>query len=119
MNAPARIATVSEAWFPKLPDELDRAVEAYNLPDTNDWQPLAELSAATEFQGIEVFGEHAVISDESFVAPADVYVTLVYEPNTADRVEFPDSYPARVFFQVAAERVIIDRIEVDTRSFYE
>jgi len=118
MNAPARIATVSEAWFAKLPDELDRAVSTYDLPSKADWQPLADLSAATEFEGIEVFGEHAVISDGSFVAPADVYVTLVYEPNTADRVEFPDSYPARVFFQVATERVTIDRIEVDTRSFY-
>ena len=125
MSAPVRIQSRTRGvWFDKLPEQLSSAAEAYDLPSTPDWSPLDELSSHTLFEGIEVYGDSAVIDGEQLVAPGTVYVELLYEPSSPDATSFHDSFPARVFFKVlpsvdSGKNVEIERIEVDTSSFFE
>ena len=124
INAPVSARSNPE-WFENLPDKLTTAVKDYNLPNTGDWSVLDELSSATQFEDIEVYGDDAVFEDGNFIAPATVYVQLVYAPNSEDPAVINDSYPARVHFQIERvgknrKRVLkVERIEVDTSSFYE
>lgn len=120
MSTSSRLSAHKEIWFPNLPNLLDKAVEDYDLPNTGDWAPLDELSSATVFEGIDVYGDSAIMEGEKLVAPGNVYVELVYDPNSKEAVTFNDSYPVRVFFRVTDDKEIaIERIEVDTSSFYE
>ena len=122
MARPATIANVHRDWFDDLPERLSDAADKYNLPETDDWNVLAELSSQTIFEGMEVYGDDAVFENNEFVAPATVYVKLVYDPNSNDPVEINDSYPARVFFSIKGKKddkqVEIHRVEVDTSSFF-
>ena len=68
---------------------------------------------------MEVHGDSSVFEGGQFVAPATVYVQLVYDPNSNDSVSFSDSYPARVVFDIENGAVTIKNVIVDTRSFYE
>lgn len=112
-------ATKSEAWFDELPARLDEAVAAYDFENSSDFAPLADLSAATRFDGIDVDGESVVVLGTQWSAPGTVYVTLVYDPNN-EPVEIDDSYPITVFFSIGVDREVkIDEIEPDVRSFYE
>jgi hypothetical protein len=116
----AKVATSNSLWKPEIAGRLQRAVVAYDLPQTKDWGPVAALSANALFEGIEVYGADAIVENGQFVAAADVFVKMVDAPGTAEAIEFHDSYPARVKFSVSEEGVpTIVAIEVDTRSFYE
>jgi hypothetical protein len=123
MAQPATIANIHKDWFDDLPERLSEAVDEYNLPETDDWSALAELSSQTLFEGIEVYGGDAVFEKSRFVAPATVYVKLVYDPNSSDPAEIDESYPARVFFSIKGKKtdkqVEVHRIEVDTSSFFK
>src|SRR5690242_8460036 len=89
-----------QRWFEDLPERLSEAVDAYNLPNTDDWAPLAELSGATQFEGIDAYGDLTVAEGKHLVAPGSVQVRLVYDPNSDEPVGFSDSYPIRVVFDV-------------------
>ncbi|TIO79340.1 MAG: hypothetical protein E5X74_10080 [Mesorhizobium sp.] len=125
MSAPVRIQSPGRGiWFEDLPEKLSKAAEAYDLPETGDWAPLDELSGGTLFEGIEVYGDSAVIDGKDLVAPGTVYVELQYAPGSDDATSFHDSFPARVFFKVVEPKpgqkdVEIERVEVDTSSFFE
>jgi hypothetical protein len=124
-NGPPVVVSSLDAWFPELPKALQLAVEKYKLPETIDWQPLAELSSATKFEEIEVYGDSAVLDAGRFIAPASVHVSLAYDPNSKQAIHFADSYPARVYFVINANKkgknptIAVDHIEVDTASFFE
>ena len=47
-------ADASPDWFDELPLRLQQATLEYNLADSGDFGDLADLSAATLFDGIEV-----------------------------------------------------------------
>ena len=113
-TAPVRL-TAKSGWFPRLPEELSKAVKDYDLPTKPDWRPLADLSNQTFFDGIEVFGDSSIVEGNKLVAPANIYVRLTYE---LDNTEFKNSYPARVFFSVKDNKVKIEKIEVDTSLSY-
>jgi hypothetical protein len=108
----------TETWFDELPDELNHALDDYDFASTAEFQSLAELSSATELVGVYADAESTVIQDDWLIAPGTVEVKLVYEPNSKDRTEIPDSYPARIFFTLDNHKVVIDRIEPDVSSFY-
>jgi hypothetical protein len=117
-------ARTQRDWFDELPQALSRAVDAYRLQETRDWQPMAELSSQTIYDGIRVFPNDAVFDGQDFIAPASVHVTLQFDPSSDDAVIFDDSYPARVFFSIegsntSSRKVVVRRIEVDNSSFYE
>jgi hypothetical protein len=115
----ATIGRKSPLWRPSLPQSLKQAVEDYHVEDTSDFSPLVGLSTATLLDGIEPHGEAAVVQDGQWIAPADVYVTLVYDPNGKDRTELHDSYPARIFFNVEENGTVkVSKIDVDVSPFY-
>ena len=116
-SAPVRL-TEKSGLFPGLPELLSKAVKDYDLPAKPDWRPLAELSNKTVFEGIEVFGDASIVEGTNLIAPANVYVRLTYD---LDDSQFADSYPARVFFSVESgedKKIRINKIEVDTSTFY-
>ncbi|MBZ9711163.1 hypothetical protein LB543_31185 [Mesorhizobium sp. ESP7-2] len=125
MSTPVRIQSRGRGiWFDDLPEKLSKAADNYSLPETTDWSPLEELSGGTIFEGIEVYGDSAVIDGKKLVAPGTVYVELQYAPGSEDSTSFHDSFPARVFFKVVEpvpgkKDIEIERIEVDTSSFFE
>jgi len=113
----------NDVWFPELPDLLDEATNNYNLVEQPEWRSLAELSVATSLEGIDVYGDSAVIEGNKYVAPGSVFVELVYELGKDDNFSFHDSYPVRVFFTFNSDTDIksinVEKIEIDTRSFFE
>jgi hypothetical protein len=120
IKAPQKLTKEFAEWFPELPKEMGKAVAATHLPDTQDWEELAELSSNTEFEYMEVDPSSAIVEGNQLIAPATVYVKLNYGSKN-DGTEFHDSYPARIFFIANKEKksVNVDRIEVDVSSFYE
>lgn len=114
------VASRDSRWHPSVPEKLSDLISTYDLRSTPEWQPMDEISSATEFEGIDVSPEDSVVEGNNFVAPGTVYVRLVYEPNSSDRVEFSDSYPARVIYSIDENHdVKLLSVLVDNSSFYQ
>lgn len=115
-------ATSRAEWNSRISDQLQNAVEEYDIASTDDWQPLDEISTRTEIEEIYVMPESTVFRDGKFFAPATVSVTLNYG-GKRDSTSMSDSYPAEVEFTIEGNddnaKIKIERIVVDTRSFYE
>ncbi|WP_333897270.1 hypothetical protein [Brevundimonas aurantiaca] len=81
---------------------------------------LGTLSAATLFEGIDPSpdGIFQVSGSNAFEANATVYVTLQYG-GAKDGAAMSDAYPASVSGHFDNDKVVIDQVSVDTRSFYE
>lgn len=99
------------------------AISALSENDTavlQAWDQLDILSSATLFEGIEAAPGGTLIADDGqFEAAATIYITLQYG-GSRDNVSMSDSYPATVFGHIDAQGTVeVDRIEVDTESFYE
>lgn len=121
MTSPKRLGSTDAGWMPDLEEKLEAAVRNYPLPDTGDWEALDALSQGTSFEGLDVQGKLVVVDSGQLVAPGSVYVRLSYG-DKEDTVAFSDSYPARIFFHIdtnGPERnVVVDKVDVDTSSFY-
>ena len=99
---------------PNLAEKLQDAVEAYDLPSHADFEVLDSLSAATQFDSIDVHTTAVVTVGNQKFAPATVYVTLRYGLNDPEgEVSWTDSYPARVRFVLENDSVRIEGIDVD------
>ncbi|MCJ8508924.1 hypothetical protein MUU53_13490 [Rhizobium lemnae] len=109
-----------DVWFEELPEKLAQAARDYPLAETTDWAPLDELSSGTRFEGMEAYGDSAVVEDGENIAPGRVHAELVYD-EPGDPLTLRDSFPARIFFTVDKNRktVAITRVEIDTASFFE
>ena len=105
-----------------LAESLPAAVEVYPLADTDSWQPLADLSSQTLFEGLTVDPDAIVVQGKQYIAPGRVYVRLQYDPHSPDPVLLDESYPVRITFHLDGvgerEKVMIDSVEPDTSSFY-
>jgi hypothetical protein len=111
--------------FPPRSEEIDRIADAINglsqpeIERMGAWQPLADLSSNTLFDGIDTSLDSVVLRDDgTFEAVADIYVGLHYGGKD-DAVSLGDSYPATIRGRIADERVDINSVEIDTGSFYE
>jgi hypothetical protein len=121
MSAAISIQSKSaNVWFNGLPEKLADAARNYQLAETPDWQSLDELSERTRFEGMEAYGESAVVENGKNIAPGRVHVELVYN-EAEETLTFRDSFPARVIFDVnrVDETVEITGVEADTSSFFE
>lgn len=121
MKAAIRIQSAErDVWFDELPERLAQAAREYPLAETPDWIPLDELSSGTRFEGMEAYGDSAVIEDGENIAPGRVHAELVYD-EPGDKLTLRDSFPARIFFTVNKDQksVAITRVEIDTASFTE
>jgi len=119
MTAAAVASKARIHWSPELVEALEKAIETYDLPSSDAWEPLGALSENTIFEGFDVDPDSTVLVDGSFHAPGTVYVTLSYDRHSDKPVEVSDAYPMTVHFTVADHQVEIQAIEVDTSSFYE
>jgi Predicted pPIWI-associating nuclease len=108
-------------WFEELPDELAEAAREYQLSETSVWNELAELSNQTTFDGMEAYGDSAIVENGNNIAPGRVHVKLSFIDNDDENLEFTESFPARIFFNVNVDKksVEIEKVEVDTAGFFE
>jgi hypothetical protein len=122
MTAAAKIpvaARQSGQWFSGVATAINEAVAEYDFSSKPDFQPLADLSGATEFDGFDIDADSAVVAGSRWSVPATVYVTLVYDPSSTDPVTLNDAYPCVIHFEVKGDVVSVTSIEVDVQSFYD
>jgi hypothetical protein len=90
------------------------------VTESEGWDRLDELSSRTELESVEANPDGIFESpDMTFQAIGNVYVTLNYG-GKRDSTSMADSYPFHVFGRFDADgNASVERIEVDTSSFYE
>lgn len=96
------------------------AVSNYDLASTDSWSVLDELSNHTELKSLEANPDGIFEGPPGgFQAIGNVYVTLNYG-GKRDSASISDSFPVRMSGKIdrAKKVVSIDRVEVDTSSFY-
>jgi hypothetical protein len=98
-----------------------KAIEEYDIIlDSDALSKLDEISSQTQIESIEpdpdgLFEE----PDGHFQAVGSIYVTLNYG-GKRDAASMSDSYPFHAFGRLAEDgSASVERIEVDTSSFYE
>lgn len=99
-------------------DAVLRAIEEFDIVESDAWSQLDGLSSRTEVQSVEANPDGIFESpDETFQVIGSVYLTLNYG-NKRDSVSMSDSYPFHMFGHFLPEgEACVDRIEVDTSSF--
>ena len=96
------------------------AANKYDLQSSPDWGELDQLSSRTEFEALEANPDGIFEGPTgSFHAIGDVYVTLRYG-DKKDNSSMSDSYPVQIdgTFDRTEGTVAIERVSVDTSSFY-
>lgn len=97
-----------------------KAIEEYDIAVSDAWNKLDEISSQTQVESIEpdpdgLFEE----PDGRFQAVGSIYVTLNYG-GRRDATSMSDSYPFHAFGHLGDDgSASVDRMEVDTSSFYE
>jgi hypothetical protein len=106
-------------WFDDLPDLLDRALDRYDPQEHGDFDELQGLASKVIVGKKAVRGEFSVISEDCWIAPGSISVTLIYEGEGGERAEVSDSFPIRVHYTVSDHKVDIKKIELDLTSLDE
>ncbi len=83
------------------------------------YESLRDLAQLVEVESHSLDLDSTIIEGRDWITPGTVYVNLVYEPNSNDRLELNDSYPISVYFSVEDGPVTVKRVIADTSSFYE
>jgi|SRR5580700_4302820 hypothetical protein len=90
------------------------AVRQVELSTMEAWSDLDMLSSNTHIEAIEVFEDEIRERDGKFQGPINIHVTLEY----ADNVTLSDTFPGRFEGEWKQDRPLINRVAVDTSSFY-
>lgn len=104
----------------KLPTEIRKvseivtAVRNIELAETSAWGDLDVLSSCTSIEGIEVFEDEIRAHGEAFEGPINVHVTLQYPED----VTMSETFPGRFEGRWKADKPVIEKVSVDTSSFY-
>ena len=94
------------------------SIDSDTFASLSEADDVGELSSNTVFDSIETSPETVFQRPGGrFEASAIVYVTLNYG-GKRDGVSMPDSYPAVIEGKISGKKVEIERIRVDTSSFY-
>lgn len=102
-------------------EAIFRAIEAFEISDSEGWGQLDELSSRTEIESVEPDPDGLFESPDAstFEAIGSVYVTLNYG-GKKDGLSMADSYPFHAFGRFQSEgQATVERLKVDTSSFYE
>lgn len=94
------------------------AVRGLEPSKTEGGNGLSALSHNTQFESVEVFEDEISISGRSFSGPIVWHVELVYRDADGD-IRQSDSFPGMVTGRFDGERVVIEHMTADTRSFYQ
>jgi hypothetical protein len=96
------------------------AVETYGLEQSGEWYKLDELSTHTRIDATEVDPDGVVLHDNQFEGLMTVYVVLEYGGGKEkDGLTTSDSFNGKFSGHFEDDKPIIDRVEIDTSSFYE
>lgn len=98
-------------------DVID-ALRKTDFTSLEGWEELEELSSHTELDDIEIFEEEITIKDDKFSGPINVYVLLNYGDDD-DESSISSGFPGSVIGHFEGGKPKIDRIDVNTSSFYE
>ena len=90
------------------------AVRQVELSTMEAWSDLDVLSSNTHIEAVEVFEDEIRESDGKFQGPINIHVTLQYPEN----VTLSDTFPGRFEGEWKQDRPFINRVAVDTSSFY-
>jgi hypothetical protein len=91
------------------------AVRDIELSTTDAWSDLNILSSNTHIEAIEVFEDEIRQTDDGrFEGPINIHVTLQYPEN----VTMSETFPGRFEGGWKGNRPSIEKVAVDTSSFY-
>jgi hypothetical protein len=90
------------------------AVRDVELSTTEAWDNLDVLSSHTLVEAVEVFEDEIRQTGGRFEGPINVHVVLQYSEN----VTLSETFPGRFEGEWKKDQPLIDRITVDTSSFY-
>jgi hypothetical protein len=86
---------------------------------TEAWTDLSLLSSNTRVDTIEIFEREVRIDGEQFTGPITWYVVLEYGPRDDDgALRTSESFPGTFEGHFEGDTPIVDRMTVDTTSFY-
>ncbi|MER8699595.1 hypothetical protein [Mesorhizobium sp. M1273] len=95
------------------------AVQDVEPTETEAWTDLALLSSNTRVDTVETFEREVRIDGEQFSGPITWYVVLEYGPRDGDdALTTSESFPGTFEGHFEGETPIVDRMTVDTSSFY-
>jgi hypothetical protein len=94
--------------------DIAAAVRSLELSQTDAWDDLDILSSNTYIEAIEVFEDEIRSVGEKFEGPINVHVTLRYPEDVTISETFPGKFEATW----KDNQPSIDKLEVDTSSFY-
>jgi Predicted pPIWI-associating nuclease len=94
--------------------DIAAAVRGIELSQTAAWSDLDMLSSNTHIEAIEVFEDEIRADGARFVGPINVHVTLQYPED----VTLSETFPGRFEATWKDNQPSIDKLEVDTSSFY-
>lgn len=104
----------------QLRQRISRAVTDAELSALEGWEALEVLSNRTDVDGIEVFEDLIRIDGTNFNGPMNVYVVLNYLKEGGEDFAVSEGFPGKFFGRMTEDgSVVIDRISVDTKSFYD
>lgn len=105
----------------KTPDKrqiVSNALKKADITSLDGWAVLEELSSRTDLDGVEYFEDEITLKDNEFSGPINVYVVLNYG-DKGDMATMSGAFPGSIQGHFEGQNPKIDRIVVDTSSFYE
>jgi hypothetical protein len=93
---------------------IAEAVRNIELSTMEAWSDLDRLSSNTHVEAIEIFEDEIRLTGSRFQGPINLHVTLQYPEN----VTLSETFPGRFEGEWRKDRPFIDRVVVDTSSFY-
>ena len=105
---------------PSLAREIAAAVSSVELTTTSAWQELDALSHHTQVEGVETFEDEIAYDakHKRFRGHLNVYVTLNYGSGP-DKDHISEGFPGTFEGQIKDGKPEIEKVEIDTSSFYE
>jgi hypothetical protein len=100
-----------------LREKIVSAVRAKEPTETEAWQDLSVLASAPRVDAIETFEDEIQIEGTAFSGALLWYVTLTYGPPD-DEVVSSESFPGKFEGHMTDGLPSIDRMTIDTSSFY-
>ena len=94
--------------------KIAAAVRNIELTETGAWGDLDVLSSRTRIEGIEVFEDEIRVHGEEFEGPINVHVMLQYPED----ITMSETFPGRFEGRWKADKPVIEKVSVDTSSFY-
>lgn len=96
-----------------------RAAEAIRIPERPDaWAKLAGLADRADYNGSRIPPDGIILNGDRFQGILNISVLLRYDPPGEEPFTDSWTFPAEFAGRFRNGEVVIDTIDVDTRSFF-